>query len=145
VACHGRLRDNHIGLSVSRMGVFASLRDYAARAFRWQSGRQGSGYDKMLLFTARWPLRFDSYLIRYPEGASIPPHVDPVQQGRHYRLNVILKSPRAGGEFVCANPIFATRRIKLFRPDACEHSVTRVEGGRRYVLSLGWVLADPSG
>jgi len=94
----------------------------------------------MLLFTARWPLPFDSYLIRYPEGSNIPPHTDPVQQGRHYRLNVILKAPKSGGEFVCKNPIYASRRIKLFRPDACEHSVTLVEGGSRYVLSIGWVL-----
>ena len=120
-----------------------SLRNYAALAFRWQRGRQDTGYDKMLLFTARWPLPFDSYLIRYPEGSEIPQHTDPVQSGRHYRLNVILKSPRFGGEFVCADPIFATRRIKLFRPDACAHSVTRVVGGSRYVLSVGWVRPNP--
>ncbi|GGC63893.1 2OG-Fe(II) oxygenase [Undibacterium terreum] len=112
---------------------------YLALAFRWQRGRQGTGYDKMLLLTAPWPLPFDSYLIRYPEGSEIPPHTDPVQAGRHYRLNLILKSPRAGGEFVCATPIYSSKRIKLFRPDACEHSVTRVEGGSRYVLSIGWV------
>ena len=122
------------------MGALASFRSYATTAFRWQRGRQGTGYDKMLLFTARWPLRFDSYLIRYPDGSEIPPHRDPVSAGRHYRLNLILKSPRAGGEFVCDAPLFATRRIKLFRPDACSHSVTRVVGGSRYVLSLGWVL-----
>lgn len=116
-----------------------SLRNFAAIAFRWQKGRQGTGYDKMLLATARWPLPFDCYLIRYPEGSAIPPHTDPVQAGRHYRLNIVLKSPRSGGEFVCANPIVATRRIKLFRPDACEHSVTEVVGGSRYVFSLGWV------
>lgn len=116
-----------------------SIPAYFSKAFRWQSGRQGTGYDKMLLFTLSWPLAFDSYLIRYPEGSEIPPHTDPVQLGRHYRLNVILKSPRSGGEFVCANPIYSSRRIKLFRPDACEHSVTRVEGGSRYVLSLGWI------
>ncbi len=116
------------------------LRNYFARVFRWQRGRQGTGYDKILLLTAPWPLPFDSYLIRYPEGSEIPPHTDPVASGRHYRLNVILKSPRSGGEFVCAQPLFETRRIKLFRPDACEHSVTRVVGGSRYVFSVGWVL-----
>ena len=63
-----------------------------------------------------------------------------MRAGRHYRLNLILKSPRSGGEFVCASPLWANARIKLFRPDACEHSVTRVEGGNRYVFSLGWVL-----
>ncbi len=117
----------------------SSWRTYWALAFRWQRGRQGTGYDKMLLLTAHWPLPFDSYLIRYPEGAEIPPHTDPVQAGRHYRLNIVLKSSPSGGEFVCATPIYASRRIKLFRPDACEHSVTRVVGGSRYVLSLGWV------
>ena len=122
------------------MSFATELRNYFSLAFRWQRGRQGTGYDKMLLLTARWPLPFDSYLIRYPEGSEIPPHTDPVQAGRHYRLNIVLKSPRSGGDFVCATPIFATRRIKLFRPDACEHSVTRVVGGSRYVFSLGWVL-----
>ncbi|MEH6565282.1 MAG: 2OG-Fe(II) oxygenase [Halopseudomonas sp.] len=122
------------------MRWFYSTRQYLTTAFRWQKGRQGTGYDKMLLLTASWPVRFDSYLIRYPEGAEIPPHTDPVAVGRHYRLNIVLKASHAGGEFVCATPLFATRRIKLFRPDACEHSVTRVVGGSRYVLSLGWVL-----
>ena len=121
------------------MSAIAAIRSYFKSTFRWQSGRQGSGYDKMLLLTAPWPVPFDSYLIRYPDGSSIPPHTDPVQHGRHYRLNIILKSPQSGGEFVCANPIYASRRIKLFRPDACEHSVTLVQGGSRYVLSIGWV------
>ncbi|MFG6461683.1 2OG-Fe(II) oxygenase [Roseateles sp. DXS20W] len=119
-----------------------TLGGYLRAAFRWQRGRQGSGYDKMLLLTARWPLPFDSYLIRYPEGSAIPPHADPVQAGRHYRLNIVLKASPRGGEFVCATPIWQSRRIKFFRPDTCEHSVTRVEGGSRYVLSVGWVLKD---
>jgi hypothetical protein len=121
------------------MSATAAIRSYFKSAFRWQSGRQASGYDKMLLLTAPWPVPFDSYLIRYPEGSSIPPHIDPVQRGRHYRLNIILKSPKSGGEFVCVAPIYTSRRIKLFRPDACEHSVTLVQGGSRYVLSIGWV------
>lgn len=82
----------------------AALRNYLSLAFRWQRGRQGTGYDKMLLATARWPLPFDSYLIRYPEGSEIPPHTDPVQAGRHYRLNIVLKSPRG-------------RRVRLRRAD----------------------------
>ncbi len=119
-----------------------TLRDYLRTAFRWQAGRQGSGYDKMLRLTARWPLPFDSYLIHYPESSEIPPHTDPVTAGRHYRLNLVLKAPRSGGEFRCATPIFETRRIRLFRPDACEHSVSRVVGGSHYVLSIGWVRRD---
>lgn len=124
------------------MSMTAAFRRYFAIAFRWQRGRQGTGYDKMLLATGRWPLPFDSYLLRYPDGAEIPPHTDPVQAGRHYRLNIVLKSSPSGGDFVCASPIFSSKRVKLFRPDACEHSVTRVAGGSRYVLSLGWVRAS---
>ncbi len=127
------------------MSVVRALAGYARHAFRWQRGRQGTGYDKMLLLTATAPVPFDAYLIRYPEGSEIPPHVDRVASGRHYRLNLILKSPRSGGEFVCASPLFASKRIKFFRPDVCEHSVTRVVGGSRYVLSVGWVLGKRSG
>jgi hypothetical protein len=107
---------------------------------KWTRGRQETGYEKMLLATARWPLRFDCYLIRYPVGSAIPPHTDPVRAGKHFRLNVVLKRSLAGGEFVCTSPIFETARIKLFRPDACEHSVTEVVGSPRYVLSIGWVV-----
>lgn len=122
------------------MGIITAVRAYVAVAFRWQRGRQGTGYDKMLLLTAPWPIAFDSYLIRYPDGSEIPLHRDPVAKGRHYRLNIILKSPRSGGEFVCSSPLFATKRIKLFRPGACEHSVTRVSGGAAMSCQSGWVL-----
>ncbi|NGY06861.1 2OG-Fe(II) oxygenase [Solimonas terrae] len=106
---------------------------------RWQRGRQASGYDKMLLARGLWPLPFDCYLLRFPEGAEIRPHTDPVGEGRHFRLNIVVREAREGGEFVCAAPIRASRRIKLFRPDVCEHSVSRVLRGTRHVLSIGWV------
>jgi hypothetical protein len=107
---------------------------------RWLPGRQGTGYDKLPLASARWPLPFDVYLIRYREGSHVPPHTDPVADGRHYRLNIILTAAAVGGEFVCADPLFATARVKLLRPDRSVHSVTPVERWRRLVLSVGWVL-----
>ena len=64
--------------------------------------------------------------------------------GRHYRCNIVVKRAKEGGEFVCKTPIYATSRIKIFRPDACEHSVTRVVRGSRYVLSIGWVRRKPA-
>lgn len=117
----------------------SAVREYFRHAFRWRGGRQRSGYDRMLLLQSPFPLPFDVYLLRFAEGSGIPPHTDPVTAGRHYRCNIVIKQARQGGEFLCASPIFATERIKLFRPDACEHSVTRVEQGTRYVLSIGWV------
>jgi hypothetical protein len=116
-----------------------SIREYFRTAFRWQVGRQRSGYDKMLLLRSMWPLPFDAYILRFPQGSQIAPHTDPVSLGRHYRLNIVLKHAKSGGEFVCATPIYESSRIKLFRPDACEHSVTRVSNGSRYLLSIGWV------
>ena len=121
------------------LAVIPDFLGYFRKAFRWQRGRQGSGYDKMLLLSAPWPIAFDSYLIRYPIGSSIPPHTDPVTGKNHYRLNVIVKRSGGGGEFICSNPILSTSRIKLFRPDRSEHSVTEVTGSSRYVLSLGWL------
>jgi hypothetical protein len=117
-----------------------TYRDYWRRWLRWERGRQKTGYDKLLLVANPVLIRFDCYLLRFPEGSEIPPHRDPVKGGRHYRLNLIVKRSPAGGEFVCSDPIFETRRLKLFRSDVCTHSVTRVEGGSRYVLSIGWVL-----
>jgi hypothetical protein len=108
--------------------------------FQWIKGRQNTGYDKMLLANSSWLFRFDCYFIRYAIGSSIPPHTDPVSTGKHYRLNIVLKKSKSGGEFICKTPIFETSRIKFFRPDACEHSVTVVGGSPRYVFSIGWIL-----
>lgn len=117
-----------------------NFKTYIQKAFRWEQGRQGTGYDKMLLLTSSWPIAFDSYFIRYPEGSEIPPHVDKVEKGKHYRLNIVIKSCKIGGEFICKDPIFETKRIKLFRPDVSEHSVSKVVKGNRYIFSIGWLI-----
>lgn len=107
--------------------------------FKWTKGRQGSGYDKLKIMESRFPLPFDIYLIRYPVGSYIGPHTDPVTGRKHYRCNIVLKASAAGGVFNCASPIFESERIKIFRPDKSEHSVTPVLGSPRYVLSIGWL------
>jgi len=111
---------------------------------RWVGGRQQTGYEKMLLATSPIPVPFDLYLLRYREGAGVPAHVDPVDGRRHYRINIVLREAERGGRFACINPIFESRRIKVFRPDVSEHSVTEVEAGCRLVLSLGWVRPPKS-
>lgn len=110
------------------------------KLFQWERGRKNSGYDKMLLLTGMWPIPFDCYLIRYPEGSQIKPHTDPVQVGRHFRLNIVLKEADVGGVFICDNPIFSSRWLNIFRPDVSEHRVTQVIFGSRYIFSIGWVL-----
>lgn len=115
---------------------------YLNKLFKWEKGRQLSGYDKMLLLGSKWLVKFDVYLLRFNEGSEIKPHKDTVKTGRHYRLNIILKKANKGGDFVCKNPIFQNSRLKLFRPDTCEHSVTKVVQGTRYLLSIGWVSGE---
>lgn len=107
--------------------------------WRWQKGRQNKSYHKMLLGTSMFPIPWDMYLIHYPPGSEIAPHQDKVEKGSHYRLNWIIWNATIGGEFLCQNTLFATQRIKLFRPDKEIHSVTQIQKGHRWVLSLGWV------
>ena len=117
----------------------SSANQYLRNWFRWRSGRQETGYEKMLILVNPFIIPFDFYLLRFRTGAEIPEHTDPVSDKKHYRLNVVLKHAREGGEFVCSNPIYESNRIKLFRPDVSAHSVTKIIDGTRYVLSVGWV------
>jgi hypothetical protein len=109
---------------------------------RWTAGRQQTGYQKMLLAGARWPLPFDLYLLRYRVGSEIPPHVDPVTERRHFRVNIVLREADSGGQFKCLSPIFESRRIKVFRSDVSEHSVSKIDSGMRLDLSFGWTLRN---
>ena len=121
------------------LGVSRVCMSFLSKLFRWERGRQKSGYDKMLLCGAMWPIKFDTYLLKFPEGSEISPHTDKVVSGKHYRLNIVLKNADKGGEFICSNPIYETKRIKLFRPDVSEHQVSKIVKGNRYLLSIGWV------
>lgn len=111
-----------------------------SKLFRWRCGRQAGGYEKMLLASARFPLPFDCYLLRFNVGSEVSPHIDEVKHGRHYRLNIVLRKAERGGEFRCDNVIFENSRIKFFRPDQSIHSVSPIIKGVRYVFSIGWVL-----
>lgn len=104
--------------------------------FCWKQGRQETGYRKMTLFSF---LFVDLYLLKYPTGTFINPHVDCVDNWKHYRLNIVLNKA-VGGEFICPNAFFNYSRIKFFRPDIHEHSVSMITSGVRFVLSLGWVV-----
>jgi len=102
---------------------------------RWRKGRQDSGYSKLTLLNI---LFFDLYVLKFPVNSEIAPHTDRAKRP-HYRLNVILKRAADGGEFICSETILDWSRIKLFRPDLHEHSVTKITKGTRWVLSIGWL------
>ncbi len=120
--------------------------------FTFNKGRQGTGYEAMTLFKFPIPkflqrliplVGGDAYLLRYLDGTSIPGHVDPVAPGvQHHRVNVVIKHPEAGGEFICAGAKRWFNRIFYFRPDIMRHEVTPCQG-TRLVLSFGWAyIAD---
>ena len=99
---------------------------------KWQAGRQGTGYRKLELFLYH---NWDMYLIYYPPNTCIPTHTDKVLGKQHYRLNILLW----GEDKFKGETLFATKRIKLFRPDIMPHSVEKVSS-KRLVFSIGWVL-----
>ncbi len=109
---------------------------------RWEEGRQGSGYSKMLLATAPFPVGWDMYLIKFPLESFIGAHKDPVPDKRHFRLNLTLWDSSDGGDFICEPEgiVFKLPRLVLFRPDVAKHSVTEIMKGRRLVLSVGFIL-----
>lgn len=110
------------------------------KLWRWQAGRQHSGYDKMLLAGCYYPIPYDVFLLRYPQGSFIKPHKDPLTKGKHYRINIVIKHAKQGGRFICDDTILNTKRVKIFRSDKALHSVSAIEKGTRYVLSIGLVL-----
>jgi len=81
--------------------------------------------------------RLSIYLVHYPEGHKIGPHLDMVSEGRLYKLNYVLLKPRAGGEFFCEKNMFNLfGRLYLFRPDLYQHGVSKIERGSRWLLSF---------
>jgi hypothetical protein len=137
----------------------AALRALCAEPARaWDRGRQDTGYFKSAIdpadpFLAALIARslaalypgarhgHDTWLLRYPDGSSIPPHVDPpLRDGaRHARLNAIIAAPPAGGELrLDDQPIaLAAGDAVVFYPDRVRHQVSAVTGGERWIWSVG--------
>lgn len=131
-----------------------------AETHLWETGRQGTGYERLALrslvdqdplyaYLADRALRligaphenhWDMWIIRYPDGSHIPPHKDEatVFGLRHRRLNALVRAPRAGGDFVADGQVvpLAVGDAVLFYPDETEHSVSKVDDVR-LIFSVG--------
>jgi hypothetical protein len=139
----------------------AALRALAVTPDGWKPGRQHSGYDILPLrgrldvealagralaqigtpFEDYW----DVYLIRYADGAHIPPHVDEAQHGkRHRRINAVLTAADAGGELWIdgAKIDLAVGDAVRFYSDREVHEVTQVRGSRLLFSVGAWI--DPA-
>ena len=113
--------------------------------WRWEEGRQGSGYRKLLLASSS-RFKFDCYLIEMGEGIDVPMHRDPCPPGfEHHRINITLKFPAIGGYTLVATDETAVKvrlleqRAYRFRPDLYSHMVSRVVRGKLLLLSFGWL------
>ena len=100
---------------------------------KWQKERQNSLYYKFPLVTLP---SFDMYLLKIPQGSSVPTHTDPIKNKKHYRLNIDIIKPKIGGTFI-GKTIFKLPRITLIRPDIHQHSVTEIFSGYSLILSIG--------
>jgi len=112
------------------------------KLWRWEHGRQGSGYWKFPLAYSQ-ALKFDAYILRLPTGTDVPPHNDTSPAGyEHHRVNITLRSASAGGvtlfDGMNGDPRTATKHYH-FRPDLVRHSVSRIEQGEIWLLSIGWL------
>ncbi len=111
---------------------------------KWTEGRQGTGYYKMKIFGSKL-LKFDVYLLKFPKNSYVPYHTDEVEGFQHHRINII-KNAKSGGHFYIRTGIgkssLSRNIINKFRPDRQTHAVTRVTGGTRWVLSIGWLRND---
>lgn len=109
------------------------------KLFKWQKGRQSNcEYWKLPLWYFRiLKFGFDAYILKYSENQVLPEHKDPVENGKHYRLNI----GWGVANFVCEKLIFGKRigklTIFLFRPDLYTHSLYVFEKTTKF--SFGFV------
>lgn len=110
----------------------------------WRLGNGRTGYYKMLLLQWKWLLKWDFYLLRWPQGSYREVHQDLIKGHRHYRINFVIWQAVRGGRFSSQKCFYNGKRLKFFRSDY-PHEVDKIEEGTRYVLSFGFALKDTEG
>ncbi len=104
--------------------------------FEWVKGRQLTAtYLKFKLIEFRlFDFGMDAYLLKIPGRAKVSPHRDPIENAKHYRMNIVYKGNPI---FLCTNIKFKLfgNRIIIFRPDINTHSLITIEEVK--MLSIG--------
>lgn len=119
--------------------LFAVLLATWVAHLEWVPGRQGGGYQKMMLVKSE-RFHFDCYLLWFPEGSHIPVHTDPSPDGfEHHRINIDLKTPPNGGITLVDGPCSQGEGFLYFRPDLYPHWMTTCIGGSMLIFSIGWL------
>ncbi|APU88992.1 hypothetical protein Rctr197k_197 [Virus Rctr197k] len=138
-----------------------AVREVSKQVRGWISGRRNTGYEKLelneghierynfqsFLERARSLLpsgagvvaAADAYLLWYPNGAYVSPHIDDDDTSTAIsRLNVLITKPKLGGILIIEGRevLLEEGEGVIFRPDVQQHSVTPVVG-ERLVLTFG--------
>lgn len=100
---------------------------------KWQQGRLNANYQKLTICNFSF---FDINLIKIPTHTQIPWHTDPIDNKRHYRLNIDLVKPKGGGHFI-GRYLWKCPRITVIRPDIHPHGVSEIFRGHALILSIG--------
>ena len=106
------------------------------KIWKWQEGRQkDTTYKKFPLWYFRiWKWGFDAYILRYQPDTYLKLHVDRVDNGKHWRLNIKLVGKAS---FFCHGTGIINRRFVFFRPDLYLHSLYAYT--KTIKLSFGFV------
>ncbi len=97
------------------------------KLWKWVKGRQdGAEYKKFCSWFGKiGKIGFDAYILRYKSGSFLPWHKDPIENAKHYRINIKL----FGRSYFLINGIKRRKfhdKFILFRPDLYLHSLTIV-------------------
>jgi hypothetical protein len=108
--------------------------------FKWTKGRQkGCHYEKFTLWYFRvLKFGFDSYILKYEPKQYLPTHTDPVENGKHYRMNIGFgKSIFECEQIILKFKITDYFTVNIFRPDLYRHNL--LSQTKTFKLSFGFV------
>jgi len=93
------------------------------KLWKWEKGRSiGTQYWKFTLWYFRiWKWGFDAYILKYSPKVLLKAHTDPVENGKHYRLNIKLWGQAYFSIFKKEKWITMQNRFIAFRPDLYKH------------------------
>lgn len=108
--------------------------------WKWNKGRQqGTQYKKLQLWSFKiWKFGFDAFILHYPLPTLLGWHRDPVENGRHWRMNIRLKGLASFFMQKDDKEVYVDSMIILFRPDIYPHML-RVYTPT-WKLSFGFVI-----
>ncbi len=94
--------------------------------WKWVDGRQhghGTDYKKFCLWSFKlFNWGFDAYILKYKPSV-LHEHIDPVEGGKHWRLNIKLQGIADFGKKIDGEWKYNRKIFNFFRPDIIPHTL----------------------